>query len=116
MHKSETSYVFSPQAADVLVEVAKRFKLRQPTYDERVVGHVVVLDRGVEDFDGRAKIETVRDGRPKRFSVVFPETEFQAVIKAFGRRVPISVFGDVYPSGSVTELRSPRNLVLLADE
>ena len=116
VHTSQSRFVFTPQAADVLVEVAKRFKLRQPTYDERVVGHVVVLDRDVKDFDGRAKIETVRDGRPKRFSVVFPETEFQTVIRAFDKRVPISVDGDVYPSGSGTELRAPRNLVLLANE
>ena len=113
---TNSKFVFSPQSADVLVEVAKGFRIRQPVYDEEVVGHVVVLDRGVLEFDGRAKIETVREGRPKRFSVEFPQSEFQSVIKAFEKRVPISVVGDVYPSSSDTELRDPRNLVLLADE
>lgn len=112
----EAHFVFSPQSADVLIEVAKRFKLSQPTFDERIVGHVVVLDRGVKEFDGRAKIETLRDGRPKRLTVKFAEAEFQTVIKAFEKRVPISVDGDIHPLSSGTELRDPRNLILFEED
>ncbi len=113
---SRPRFVFSPQSAEVLIEAAKHFRIRQPTYDEKIVGHVVVLERGVPEFDGRAKIDTVRDERPKRYSVEFSHSEFQSVIRAFQKRVPISVEGDVHPSNSGAELRNPRNLALLGDE
>ena len=87
----------------------------QPRLDESITAHVVGLERDPEEFDGRATILYVQDGRPLRVKVKFAQPVYGVVIKAFDQRVPISVDGDIYRSGESYELRRPHNLSLLTE-
>ena len=111
----DSRFQFSSTSADILWEAAKSFRRDEPSYDEQVVAQVVKLERDVDEFDGRATIVSVRDGRPTRMRVEFEQAVYSIVIRAFDDQVSISLDGDIYPSGNVYELRNPRNLTMLPD-
>ena len=106
---------FSEHSADILTEAARSFRRDEPSLDESVTAQVVRLEREPEEFDGRATILCVRDDRPTRMQVVFEESSYETVIRAFQHRDPISVDGDIYRVGNGYQLRSPRNLSLVAE-
>ena len=108
-------FQFSSTSADILVEVAKSFRLNEPFLDERIFAQVVRLEREPREFDGRATVLYVRDDRPIRLQAVFEESSYNTVIRAFEQRDPISVDGDIYRVGNGYELRNPRNLSLLVE-
>ena len=81
-----------------------------------MIAQVVRLEREPEEFDGRARILYVREGRPIRIEVEFEEETYGTVIRAFEQREPISVDGDIYRVGNVYELRNPRNLSFAAEQ
>ena len=110
---SDSHFQFSPSSADVLQEVAKSFRFLAPSYDEQLIAQVVRLEREVEEFDGKAIIVSVRDGRPTRMNVEFPQLDYNLVISAFRDHASISLDGDVHPVGRSLELRNPRNLVVV---
>ena len=114
-HSPNPLFPFSEQSADILTEAAKSFRSREPSIDEYVIAHVVKLEREPKEFDGRATILCVRDGRPSRLHVKFEESAYHTVIKAFQDRDSIGMYGDIYRVGSRYELRNPRNLSLLAE-
>jgi len=106
----DVHFRFSPSSADVLQEVAKSFRFLAPSYDEQIVAQVVRLERDPEEFDGKATIISVRDGRPTRMSVEFQQSEYELVINAFRDHASICLDGDVHPIGRSLELRNTRNL------
>ena len=106
---------FSPGSADILVEAAKSFRQKEPSYDERVVGLVVKLEKDPGEFDGRATIASVWDERLTRMNVEFERPVYDVVIGAFKDQAEVSVDGDVWPSGNGYELRRPRNLKVTSD-
>ena len=111
----DPQFRFSPGSADILVEAAKSFRQKAPSYDERVVGLVVKLEKEPGEFDGRATIASVWDGRLTRMNVEFERPVYDAVIGAFKDQTEVSLDGDVWPSGNGYELRSPRNLKVPRD-
>ena len=111
-----TRFQFTEHSADVLKQAADYFRRNEPFLDETVVAWVVKLEREPEEFDGRAAISCVRDGKPLRMNVQFEETSYNQVINAFKERRPISVDGDIYRAGNGYELRRPRNLSLIMHE
>ena len=108
----EQRFQFTEHSADILNEAARTFRRNEPLVDESVVAQVVALARDPKDFDGRATILYVWDRRPTRLQVTFEESSYEIVIRAFQRREPISLDGDIYRTGSSYELRNPRNLHL----
>ncbi len=106
----DSHFQFSSASADILVEAAKSFRLREPSYDEQIIGHVVRLERGPDEFDGRATIVSVWDERLTRMNVEFEQSVYDIVISAFKDQTPVSLDGDVHPLGRGYELRNPRNL------
>ena len=112
----DSSFQFSPASADILMEVARTFRLREPSYDERIVGLVVRLEREPQEFDGKATIASVRDGRLTRMNVEFERAVYNTVISAFREQAQIALDGDIYPLGNRYELRNPRNLSVSAEE
>ena len=106
----EHRFQFSEFSADILTEAASSFRRNEPQFDETVVAQVVALAREPREFDGRATILYVQDGRPIRLNVQFEELSYTTVIRAFENRNPISLDGDIYRTGSGYELRNPRNL------
>ena len=111
----DSHFQFSSTSADILVEAAKSFRLNEPFLDERIVAQVVRLEREPSEFDGKATVLYLRDGRPIRMQAEFEESSYNTVIQAFQQRDPISVDGDIYRVGNSYELRSPRNLSLLTE-
>lgn len=111
---SERNFQFSTHSADILAEVAKSFRSSEPFLNEAVIAYVVGLDREVTEFDGRATLSYVKEGRPLRLLVRFEETAYSTVIRAFEGRIPISLDGDIYRAGNGYELRNPVNLSLVS--
>lgn len=108
----QSCFQFSPTSAEVLVEAAKSFRSVEPSYDEQIVGLVVRLEKEPREFDGKATIASVWDGRLKRMNVEFEESVYDVVISAFRDQTQVSLDGDVYPSGGSYELRNSRNLTV----
>lgn len=111
---SERNFPFSANDADILAEVAKSFRSSEPFLNEAVIAYVVRLDREVTEFDGRAILSYVKEGRPLRLQVRFEEAAYNTVIQAFQERSLISLDGDIYRAGNGYELRNPRNLSLVS--
>lgn len=106
-------FPFSKNSAEVLDEAAKFLRTNEPSYDERVIAQVVRLERGPDEFDGRADILTLRDRQSTRIKVEFPESSYDKVIEAFRSRGLISLTGDIYKIGNRYELRHPRDLFIV---
>ena len=111
----DAHFSFSASSADVLMEAARVFRRDEPSFDERIVAHVVRLDREPDEFDGRATLLAARDGRLIRIRVKFDHSDYDTVIRAFGEHKSISVDGDVHRVGNGYELRNPRNLSLVME-
>ncbi|MXZ22552.1 MAG: hypothetical protein F4Y84_18470 [Caldilineaceae bacterium SB0665_bin_25] len=112
----DSQFQFSEHSADILTEAAKFLRRCGPSPDERIMAQVVQLEREPHEFDGRAVILALRDeGRPIRLQVEFEQPVYNLVIQAFEKRSFISLDGDIFPIGNRYELRSPRNLSLIAE-
>ncbi len=112
----DSSFRFSPASADILMEAAKSLRRREPSYDEQIVGLVVRLEKEPPEFEGKATIASVWDGRLTRMNVEFEQELYDAVISAFRDHTEVSLDGDVHPSGRGYELRNPRNLSVVPEE
>ncbi len=109
----ENLYSFSANSASILRHAAADFRRNEPSAAELITGHIARLERDrPEEFDGRAVILSVRDGRQVRIRVEFAEPDFVRVIQAFRDLSPIGVTGDVHREGNTFVLRNPRNLTL----
>lgn len=54
------SFVFSEHSADILGEVARVFRRDEPSMNEKVIAHIVKLERKPEEFNGRAELSSNR--------------------------------------------------------
>lgn len=108
-------FAFSEHSADILGEVARVFRRDEPSMNEKVIAHVVKLERKPEEFDGRAELSCNRENRSTRLKVEFKQASYDAVIKAFHDRAAIELTGDIYRESDKYELRNPRYLSILED-
>ena len=108
-------YQFTSNTADILTEAAGFLRRNEPFLDERIVAQVVQLDRGPNEFDGRAVIMALQDERFGRLRVTFDESAFDKIIQAFDERTFIDLEGDIHPVGNRHELRHPHNLSFLEE-
>ena len=112
----DSSFRFSPTSADILAEAAKSLRRREPSYDEQIVGLVVRLEKEPTEFEGKATVASVWDGRLTRMNVEFEQEAYDLVISAFRNQTEVSLDGDVYPLGRGYELQNPRNLLVVPEE
>ena len=108
-----STFRFTRHSVDILSEAARSFRLNEPFLDESVVAQVVRLERHPEEFDGRATLLYVSEGRPIRMQAEFGAEAYNTVISAFKEREPIKLDGDIYRVNNSFELRNPRNLSLV---
>ena len=108
-------FEFTQRSAGILTEAAAHFRRNEPFLNESIIAQVVGLAREPEEFDGRAVVLYVREGRPLRMKVKFEQSAYNAVIRAFDERNPISMDGDIYRVGNGYELRRPHNLSVITD-
>ena len=113
---ADSSFLFSPASADILMEAAKSLRSKEPSYDEPIVGLVVRLEKEPPEFEGKATIASVWEGRLTRMNVEFEEGVYDLVISAFRDQTEVSLDGDVHPLGRGYELRNPRNLSVVPEE
>ena len=106
----ENRFQFSQHSADILTETAKSFRQNEPSFDEQVIAHVVHLDRGPDEFDGRALLLATRDERLVRIRVKFDQSVYDLAITAHREQQTISVYGDIHRVGNTYELRNPRSV------
>ena len=83
--------------------------------NEKVIAHVIKLERKPEEFDGRADLSCNRENRSTRLKVEFGRESYDTVIKAFQDRAAIELTGDIYREGGGYELRNPRYLSIPED-
>ena len=95
------------QQADMLQSAAAELRRAEPSLGERVYAHVTKLHREADEFDGRATLIALWDGKNVRMDAEFDQDAYNVVIEAFRQQSEISVVGDIYPSPGGMELRSP---------
>ncbi len=106
-------FKFSKDSAGILNEAASLLRRSQPILDESIVAHVVKLERGPEDFDGKATISGfLPDQGAKQLKIEFDSSVYDTVITAFQKRQIIHLEGDIHHVGNSYELQNPRNLSL----
>ena len=111
----EHHFRFSRDMARVLESAAQEFRRNEPKLDERLEGFVIHLNRAPELDPGVATLRVLLEGRARRLRATFEPREYSLVVKAHDERLPVSIEGDIFPSGQRWELRNPRNLRLLTD-
>ncbi len=109
-------FQFSPASADILQEAAKSLRRRESSYDEQIVGLVVRLEKQPPEFEGKATVASVWDGRLTRMNVEFEQAVYETVINAFRDQAQVRLDADVHPLGRGYELRNPRNLLVVPEE
>ncbi|MGF1525255.1 MAG: hypothetical protein ACFCBW_00420 [Candidatus Competibacterales bacterium] len=104
---------FQHELVDVLNEAADIYRKSEPLMETAIMGYVLNLDRGVQDFDGNATLQALIDGKLRRLKVRFDSSEFTRVIRAFEHKLPLLLYGDVYPIRQRLELINHHGLTLL---
>ena len=116
LHGSVTprrSLAITHQHAEILMSAADTLRTTDPSLEELVFSHVFRLERLPEEFDGKATLLALRDGRTVRISTEFKKEDYSTVIEAFGSQRPLSLIGDVHQlSSGRLELRNPHDLQL----
>lgn len=108
------SVAITHQHADILRSAADTLRTSDPSLEELVFSHVFRLERLPEEFDGKATLLALRDGRTVRMSTEFDKVDYQTVIEAFTSQRSLSLIGDVHQTSGRLELRNPHDLVLSA--
>ena len=107
------SVAITHQHADILRSAADTLRTSEPSIEELVFSHVFRLERLPEEFDGKATLLALRDGRTVRISTEFKKDDYPTVIEAFRSQRPLSLIGDVHQSSpGRLELRNPHDLFL----
>ena len=106
------SVAITYQHADILSSAANTLRTSDPSREELVSAHVIELARRPEEFDGRATLLVLRDGRNVRMSADFNQDDYATVIDAFESQTPLSLIGDVHRNAGRLELRNPHSLRL----
>lgn len=103
-------HIFVGKDKEVLHEVARLLKDREPRYSEKLEGFVEKLVRKVDDHEGQVTIKVNIDGRMTSVSVNFDPDQYSQITSAHDHRQPISLEGDLMREGQRWKLLRPRNL------
>lgn len=107
---------FSKADGEVLKEVARQFRLREPRLDERVIGYVTNLHRAEDESEGRITVKTVIDGKARSLSVELYRQDYETAVLAHKGQLPVTLIGDIEPEGQRLRLRDPRDIRIIGDE
>ena len=109
-----SKFRFSEDSADILNEVAKFFRVYEPSYGESL--RVIRMEREPDESDGRADLLAWRDSHLERIKVEFDKTAYARVTQALKEHKEISLNGDIHRVGDGYELRNPRDLSIIGQE
>ena len=108
------SVAITYQHADILKSAADTLRTAAPSDGELLFTYVIQLARGPLDFDGKATLLALRDGRNVKMSADFNQDDYATVIDAFESQTPLSLIGDVHRISGRLEIRNPNSLRLSA--
>lgn len=109
---SAQRFAFDRESAKVLQEAARALRAREPRRGEIISGWPEVLAQSQGEPEGKVRLRTVIDGRPRMVRVTFAEPDYRQVVEAHKEGKPVSVEGDLVPVGRGFELCNPRGLVV----
>lgn len=109
-----SKFRFTEDSADILNEVAKFFRVNEPSYGESIRAQVVPMEPN--EFEGRAALLAWRDNHLERIKVEFDEPAYASIIQALKEHKEISLNGDIHRVGDSYELFNPRNLFIIEQE
>lgn len=107
---------FDRADGEILKEVGRQFRLREPRRDERIFGFVTDLHRPEDQEEGRAIIRALIDGKVRSLPVELPKQDYEIALAANGKQVPVTLVGDLEPEGQRWKLIDPRDIRLVEGE
>lgn len=107
--------VFSPDDFDLIEEASRILKEFSPREEHELVGTVIRLERGDQEFDGRITIRTFFDGGSKSVGVRLSEDPYKRAMQAHEDRSLVACLGDLVKDGNRYELVNPRVFRVLSD-
>jgi len=102
---------FSRSEGEILGEVARQFKLKQPRPDERIEGIIVDLHRDQHEEVGRVTLHTSVDGKATAIKFDLPKDVYEEAIRLHRDKTTLSIEGDLERDGQRWKLVRPRNMV-----
>jgi hypothetical protein len=110
MQRSEVR--FARNDVDLLREVARQFRLREPRDNVTLLGSTTMLQRAGKQVWGRVTFAAFIDDHPRAVTVELPRNEYEMAVDAHKKRQPILITGDLVREGHRWHLRNPRDLLI----
>ncbi len=107
---------FSKSEGEMLLEVARVFRERQPRPDEHIEGIITKLARDEADFDGHLSLRAFIDGRYTSVKAQLRRDDYNVAINAFKLKRPISMNGTLERIGSRWKIVEPNNVQMSEGE
>jgi hypothetical protein len=114
--KARAQTLFQARDADILREAARQLRLHEPLRDERILGYVTHLRRTEQEFDGHVTIKAIVEGRARSLSAELEPEDYHAALYAHGKKLAISMVGDIEMRGQRWRIIDPRNIQILQDD
>jgi hypothetical protein len=108
--------IFGRVEGEILKEVARQFRLKEPRRDERIIGYVTHLHRPEDQFEGRITIKAIVDGKARSLSVELSQAEYDIAVQAHQQQLPVTVVGDLETEGQRWQLKEPRDIHIVEDD
>lgn len=105
---------FDRQIVEVIAEAARNFRLSEPQLNQQITGWIYKLRQEQSaDPEGTIGISAVINGKPKKLKVLLSKEDYQRATQAHMDSKIVSLEGDLFLQGKSTELRNPRNLIVI---
>jgi hypothetical protein len=107
---------FSQNDAEILKEVARIFRLKQPKPDVTLYGTVHKLKRDQDEFDGVVTLKAIIEDKLQSVQAVLDQANYRAAIKAHDEQKSIIITGDLERVGQRWQLTNGNIRELLAED
>ncbi|MDD3287654.1 MAG: hypothetical protein PHX43_01430 [Alphaproteobacteria bacterium] len=105
---------FDRQTVEVIAEAARNFRRSEPLLNQPITGWVYQLRQEQSgDPEGTIRISTTINEKPRKLKITLSTEDYHQAAVAHNSGKHISLEGDLYLQGKATELRNPRNLVVI---
>jgi hypothetical protein len=105
---------FSNDESEVLKEVAREFRLKEPRPDSILLGYIPNLQRAEEQTSGTVKLVTMVDGQSTSVSADLQKEDYERAVEAHGRQLGVSVTGDLVREGQRWKLTHARDVSIVS--
>ncbi|HEV2561256.1 MAG TPA: hypothetical protein VGT78_03875, partial [Rhizomicrobium sp.] len=105
---------FSRDDGNVLKEVAREFRLKEPRPDTVLMGYIPNLQRAESQTSGTVRLLTIVDGHPHSVTVDLLKDDYERAVEAHGKQTGISITGDLVREGQRWKLAQPRDVTIVA--